>query len=110
MATKRSSSLARIRPRPIVGPASWLMEGRVAGAVFELPVRGPVRTPVTIAEKATLTQEAMVEDAQATHATAREIVTDPQRLHQTEAALRRGFSGASVFTTPGQKSVRRPSC
>ena len=75
MATKRSSSLARIRSRP-VGPASWLMEGRVAGPVFELPVRGPVRTPVTIAEKATLAEEAMVEDAQATHATAREIVTD----------------------------------
>ena len=75
MATKRSSSLARIRYRR-VGLASSLMGGRVAGPVFELPVSGPVHTPVTIAEKATRAEEAMVENAQVTQATAREIVTD----------------------------------
>ena len=75
MATKRSSSLARIRSRP-VGPASSLTGGRVAGPVFELSVSGPVPTPVTIAEKATRAEEAMVENAQVTQATAREIVTD----------------------------------
>jgi hypothetical protein len=52
MATTRSSSSARIRYRR-VGLASSLMGGRVAGPVFELPVSGPVHTPVTVAEKAT---------------------------------------------------------
>ena len=88
------------------------MEGRVAGPVFELPVRGPVRTPVTIAEKATLAQEAMVEDAQATHATAREIVTDPQRLHQTEAALRRDGRGVDrrARPVPAMSQRQRRGC
>jgi hypothetical protein len=51
MATKRPSSLARIRYRR-VGLASSLMGGGVAGPMFELPVGGPVHIPVTVAEKA----------------------------------------------------------
>jgi hypothetical protein len=103
MATNRTSSLGRIRYRP-VGRGGSLMEGRVAGPASELPVSGPVHTAVTIAEKATLAQEAMVQNAQDTHATA-PVPAMNQRQRQ-----RRGFGGASVSATPGQNSILRPSC
>jgi hypothetical protein len=75
MATRWPSSLARIRSRP-VGLASSLVGRRVAGPVFELPVSGPAHSPATIAEKVTPAGEAKVENAQATRATAHEIVTN----------------------------------
>ena len=91
MTTKRSSSLARIRYRR-VGLASSLREGRVAGQVFELPVSGPVHIPVTVAEKATPAEQAMVENAQTTHVTAREIVTD----HSGSIQPRPSFAATDV--------------
>jgi hypothetical protein len=103
MATNRASSSACIHSRP-VDLASSPMGGCVAGPVSELPVSGPVHTAVTIAEKATLAQEAMVENAQATQATA-PVPAMNQRQRQ-----RRGFGGASVSAAPGQNSTLRPSC
>ena len=101
MATKRSSSLARIRYRP-VGLASSLMGGPVAGPVFEPPVSGPVHTPVTIAEKATSAEEAMVENAQATQATARVIVTD-----RSGSIKPRSSSAATDVVLIGVRAERR---